>query len=493
MGWGWGGATGTSLASSESMKTYRTILVATDFSGRADAALEAGLELARREPRSKLVLAHVLDTSLGSAALPYDLTGESALLREGEAMDAARAHLRETATSIQDVDVEVMVRRGHPAKELARAATATGADLVVIATQGLGAVKRAILGSVTTSLLGYTSVPVLVVGERRPIGRLEKVLAAVDLSPVSPHVLSQALAMAELSEGGVRVASVFDEPLFIPGDHPFSLQAYALPARIRRLDEQREAVRKLVDAVNTNEVPCELSVVPGSPPHLEVLDLASKTEPDLIVVGASGHRTWSKALFGTNAARIIAGVPHVPVLVVPDPTHRASESGDVLGDKPSKDEPEEQVVYGTFVPGDLRRALEGLVDASIDADHISVVMSEETHADTFSEEDKSDEGFIAGGAVGTTVGGILGGLASLAVSSGIGLVVVGPAVALGLIGGLIGTLVGYGVPEHDAARLHDAVERGRVLVAVHAHDAAELERAKTALADAGAQPKRLFL
>lgn len=475
------------------MVPFRNVVVGTDFSARADVAIEAALSVARARDEGRITLVHVLDTTPGGSALPYDLTGEERAAREEQALDAARERLCDIAEAISDVSVGYAVRRGHPAKELARAAAAEGADLIVTSTQGYGAIKRAILGSVTTSLLGYAGCPVLVVGEDRgSVGAPERVLAAVDLSPVSVEVIETAFAFT--APGGcVRVVSVFDEPILIAGDHPFSLQAYALPTRIRRLDEQRDAVEKLTDALNDDGVDYEVTVVPGSPPHLEILELARQIDPDLIVVGASGHRTWSKALFGTNAARIIAGC-HLPVLVVPDPTHRPAEArSPKIARRPSATEENEQIVYGTFEPGAVRGVLEALVNANVEPDHISVVMSRETHAERFKEDDQADEGFIAGSAVGTAVGGVLGGLASLAVSSGIGLVVVGPAVALGLIGGLIGTLVGYGVPEHDAARLQDSVERGKVLVAVHAYDHDELKVAKRALADAGGHPRRLWV
>jgi nucleotide-binding universal stress UspA family protein len=475
------------------MVTYQNILVGTDFSARADVAVEAAVELARSTEGARITLVHVLDTTLGGNALPYDLTGEERAAREEEALDAARDRLRETADTLTGVDVGVEVRRGHPAKELARAAVALKGDLIVTATQGYGAIKRAILGSVTTSLLGYASVPVLVVGEDRgPVSQPQRIMASVDLSPVSAHVLENAFALAG-DRGGVRVVSVFDEPLLIAGDHPFSLQAYSLPARIRRLEDQRDAVQQLAEAVAPEGARYEVTTVPGSPPHLEVLELARTIDPDIIVVGASGHRTWSKALFGTNGARIIAGC-HVPVLVVPDPTHRAAEApSPKVESQASKTDPKEEIVYGTFDPSEVRDVLARIDASSIESDHISVVMSEETHAERFKDEDQADQGFIAGSAVGTAVGGVLGGLASLAVSTGIGLVVVGPAVALGLIGGLIGTLVGYGVPEHDAARLQEAVERGKVLIAIHARGEDELKRAKTLLTDAGAQPKRLYI
>lgn len=487
---------GTVFARLGDMIAYRNILVGTDFSPRADVAIEAAMELARATPDAHVTLVHVLDTTFAGTTLPYDLTGEEREAREQEALDSARERLREIASGLSGVPVEVEVRRGHPAKELARAAVALRGDLIVTATQGFGAIKRAILGSITTSLLGYAGVPVLVVGEDRgTLGLRERVMAAVDLSPVSVDVLEHAYALAA-PDGGVRVVSVFDEPLLITGDHPFSLQAYSLPARIRRLDEQRSAVEQLAEAVSEGKVPYEVTVTPGSPPHLEVLEIARQIQPDLIVVGASGHRTWSKSLFGTNGARIIAGC-HVPVLVVPDPASRPADArGSRVEPQRADTKPNEQIVYGLFEPGQVRDALEKLTDASIETDHISVVMSKETHKnheEKFKDDDQADQGFLAGSALGTAVGGVLGGLASLAVTGGIGLVVVGPAVALGLIGGLIGTLVGYGVPEHDAARLQDSVERGKVLIAVHAYDVDELKRAKTVLADAGAQPKRLWV
>lgn len=471
------------------MVLYESIVVGTDFSPRADLAIQAAVDVARRND-GKLTLVHILDTS-GTGALPYDLTGEDQAAQEQEALDASRARLRDMAEMISGVPVEISVRRGHPAKELARAAAAVQADLIVTATQGFGAIKRAVLGSVTTSLLGYASCPVLVVGEHRDSqSPPKKVLAAVDLSPVSAEVLDHAFGFAR--PGGVRVVSVFDQPVLISGDHPFSLQAYALPARVRKLDEQREAVSKLAKAKAIEGVPYEVTVVPGAPPHLEVLDVARSVDPDLIVVGASGHRTWSKALFGTNAAKIIAGC-HVPVLVVPDAAHRPASSAERRGLPKNARERREQIVYAAVASGAVPSMITRLADAGIESDHLSVVMSKETHAERFKAEDSSDEGFVAGSVVGGSVGGVLGGLASLAASSGIGVVVVGPAVALGLIGGLVGTLVGYGVPEHDAARLQDAVDTGQALVAVHAYDGDEVRRAKTAFADAGAQPRRLFL
>ncbi|MEO1227590.1 MAG: universal stress protein [Myxococcota bacterium] len=459
------------------MKTYRNILVATDFSPRADVALETAVGLARRSS-GRLTLIHVLPPV---SRTPSDLSPEAE-----ERM--ARERLLDMAGMLEP-HTEIAVRRGHAAREIARAAALLASDVVVISSQGLGAVQRAILGSVATSLLGLAGCPVMVVGEHRTLPtKITKVMAAVDLSPVSPGVLEHAFAMAE---GGVHVVSIFDEPVSIPGDHPESLRIYSVPSEVRRVDEQREAVRILAEATAPENARYEVTVSPGAPAHLEILDIARALDPDLVVLGASGRRTWSKALFGSNAARIISG-GHFPVLVVPDiEERRKALKGRSLSDA-APEAYREQIVFGAFGPREVAGAVTRLVDAGIEADHLSVVMSPESH-ERLRPEDPSDEGFVAGSVVGTSAGGILGGLASLGVASGVGVVVMGPAVALGLIGGLIGALVSHGVPEHDAARLQDLVDRGQTLVAVHAYSPEELERAKTSLADAGAHPRRLFV
>ena len=476
------------------MVCYKRIVVGTDFSPRSDVALSAALQLARRQAERRVTLVHVLDTTFGGSAIPYDAFGEERAAKEQEAVDWARERLREVAQDIADVEIDVMVRRGNPAKELARGALSLQADLVVTSTQGRGAIKRAVLGSTTTSLLGVATCPVLVVGEDRGgVERAARLTAAVDLSPVSLSILEHASGLVE-GGGHVDIVSVFDGAFDIPVDHPAALDPHIEFPRVEKVDELRNAVETLAQAAAWGaSVTYAVRVVPGSPPHLEVLEQARRLDADIIVVGASGHRTWSKALFGSNAARIIAAC-HVPVLVVPDPSLKDPElRTPTLKTRSLGKRAKEQIVYATFVPDAVEGVITRLTDANIESAHLSVVMSKETHAKGFAEEDQTDEGFLAGGAVGTAVGGVLGGLASLGASTGVGLVVLGPAIALGLIGGLIGTLVGYGVPEHDAALLQDAVERGKVVVAVHAYDLDEVRRAKTAFADAGAQPQRLCL
>src|SRR5947207_1806350 len=99
-----------------------------------------------------------------------------------------------------------------------------------------------------------------------------------------------------------------------------------------------------------------------------------------------------------------------------------------------KRHPDEEVIYGLFDSAKtVERAYKRLVDVGIAIEDISLLMSEDTHDRDFPmlEKKKTKEGVVAGGILGGTLGGILGGIASLgAAITGIGLIIVGPMIAL---------------------------------------------------------------
>ena len=53
-------------------------------------------------------------------------------------------------------------------------------------------------------------------------------------------------------------------------------------------------------------------------------------------------------------------------------------------------------------------------------------------------------------------------------------------------GGVVGGLVGMGIPEFEAKRYEDKLKAGNYLIAVHAHDGDETDRAKEIFKTAGA-------
>jgi len=439
----------------------------------------------------------VLDTGLGGAALPY-----GPLQKEAEdAFEKAEARALERLRSIDlaspDVDVTCHVRRGDPAYEIALFADESSADLVVVATQGRGAIGRAVIGSVTSSMLSHAHCPVLVTSRGRgALQSIGSILAAVDLSPVSTGVLQLTERMAKATGAKVRIHSVYQKPMVVPGDHPMYFGTVTRSFEIRAEEEHRKLLENLVERVVPNLEP-ETTVRAGRDAYHAILELERALQPDVTIIGSSGFRTWGRRLFGTNAERIVARAEG-PVLVLPDLLRRGVEYDVSMtrfdASRFQKRHPDEQMMYAVFqTEAEVRAALDALTKAQIDPEDISVFTKRETHAERFTKFDRPDQAFTAGGTVGASVGGILGGLASFGAATGIGLMVVGPAVAMGLAGGLIATLLGFGVPRHEAEALDRAVQSGGTVVAVHTHDFDSLQTAKDTFAGLDVTPKRLSL
>jgi nucleotide-binding universal stress UspA family protein len=140
------------------------ILLAIDGSDEAKQATQAATELSR-ETGSEVHLVYVLPT-------PAQLIGHhlySDEIREsliGGAERDAETFLKEQAEKVGSDGgkvAETHLRSGDPDKEILRAAEALGVGLIVIGSRGLGAVSRALMGSVSDSVVRHAHCPVFVV------------------------------------------------------------------------------------------------------------------------------------------------------------------------------------------------------------------------------------------------------------------------------------------------------------------------------------------
>ena len=134
---------------------FERILVPTDGSDTATAAMEAAIELAGTYSAEVHVL-HVIDdwrydTSIESAVAP--------LREEAEPFVERLAGMAEAA----DVPVTTAIEVGRPAHHILEYADDHGVDLVVIGTRGRGGLPRRLLGSVTQYVVTHAEVPVHVV------------------------------------------------------------------------------------------------------------------------------------------------------------------------------------------------------------------------------------------------------------------------------------------------------------------------------------------
>jgi nucleotide-binding universal stress UspA family protein len=140
------------------------IVCGIDGSPDARAALVHATELADRL-EARLVLAHVVEPTPSPYATIGPLTGATPPLfgtlvereAEGERL------LGEVAETAGIDGAERRVVTGLPAERLADLADDEQAQLIVVGSRGRGPLRSALLGSVSTSLIGLARCPVLVV------------------------------------------------------------------------------------------------------------------------------------------------------------------------------------------------------------------------------------------------------------------------------------------------------------------------------------------
>lgn len=134
----------------------RTVLVPSDFSPPSDAALRHAGELAAALGSDLVVLLVVAEVDSSALHPP-----------KGAGADPAEHYLgalRERSGRLvpsELVSVAVRVARGDPASEILRAAEEVDADLIVMASHGVGGVRRQLLGSTADGVLAAADRPVL--------------------------------------------------------------------------------------------------------------------------------------------------------------------------------------------------------------------------------------------------------------------------------------------------------------------------------------------
>lgn len=155
------------------------ILVATDFSETAAAALSQAATLAA-DTGARLTLLHVIyaekinETLLGLDAMEYltrvlSTPSEQAPYSPTLAMDRlrekAQAKLAEAAASVSEpkLNIETAIADGRPSEEVLAFAEKQEVDLIVLGTHGRGAIGKALLGSVADHVIRQADCPVMVV------------------------------------------------------------------------------------------------------------------------------------------------------------------------------------------------------------------------------------------------------------------------------------------------------------------------------------------
>ena len=280
-----------------------TILVASDFSERSDRALaRAALICARSGARMHLV--HVVDDDQKQKIIDSEIAASHQLLQE----DAKR--LKDT----DGLSCTTEVVLGDPFEGIITAADAINPDLVVLGAHRRRLLRDVFIGTTAQRTIRRTRWPVLMVNAP-PEQNYTTVMMATDLSEISRLAIERLSAMDLGHRQNVKLLHVFDAP----AKQLFMRDTITKPQREVYLRALKIEAEQAFSAFSATLAPggydrllrhCDTTI------SAAVLETASQTLVDLIVVASQGRVDLRKTFLGSVAEEILRRADR-DVLVIP--------------------------------------------------------------------------------------------------------------------------------------------------------------------------------
>lgn len=286
---------------------YRRILVATDFSPHADAALKQAVWVARQTGAS-ITLAHTLPDlrrvvhSASTKAKLDLLQGEGdefhREVRKNSDMTMRRMIADQGAA---DLDVTYVTLLGEPYVELTHAVHAGEYDLVLSGTRGLAAWEQFFVGSTAKRLIRMCPTAVWIV-KAEHVGPPKVVLAPTDFSEISLKAATHGARLAQQADAQFHLLHVIDSM-----DIPEDVVSRIPPGSSLRNEINEEAQARLetfLDSLQVDRSKVQVHLSWGTP-WKEVKRMADHLAADLIAMGTVGRSGIKGVLLGNTAEKIL--------------------------------------------------------------------------------------------------------------------------------------------------------------------------------------------
>ena len=287
----------------------RKILVATDFSEPAGAALRQAVLLADRA-RAEVTVLHVL-TDVAGAVEGTSFAGHwripPAEIKKAEHKLRRQAEQRLAEVTAPHRSPQRKLRTetlvGVPFVEIIQAVQQKGYDLVLAGTRGRSAIKRVLVGSTAERLVRKCPCPVWVVKPRHE-GPPCSILAPVDFSEVSGPSLRLAAFLANRFSSFLSALHVISSAT---DDVPMPAHLSKLEPGQQRRAVRRAAAQRLHDFVGSH-VPVETvvkEILMVGEPWSRIGLVARSLNQDLIVMGSVGRTGIPGFLIGNTAEKVL--------------------------------------------------------------------------------------------------------------------------------------------------------------------------------------------
>jgi nucleotide-binding universal stress UspA family protein len=303
--------------------TISKLLVASDFSAAANAALSEAANIAN-SCHASIAVANVIANPRGtmqSASLDAKLDllyGEGSDFYREVLADAQRRLLSQIASVPPgEHSIRSKTLLGTPYVEICRMAQHGTFDLVVLGKHSQSVWKSLFVGSTAKQVVRFCTAPVLVVGkERSP--HPKRFLVAIDFSDASRQACSVALSFAQ-SLGAIvdllHVVDARDVPPDLMTQVPLGLSF-----RKEVTDEAEHRLNEFVEAFPAGRI--HKAQIAWGTPWKEICAAAEQQNVDWIVTGTVGRKGLGAWHLGSTAEQVLSHC-ECSLLVVKEPGFRS--------------------------------------------------------------------------------------------------------------------------------------------------------------------------
>lgn len=201
--------------------------------------------------------------------------------------------------------IRTVCEEGETFGKIIDIADAENFDLIVMGRRGLKRLERALVGSVTARVIGYSSKDVLVVPQNTVVG-WQKILLATDGSKYSHTAAEKAIDVAKSYGSELTILSVVDVPAEFYGEDP--------EAWDRMISKAKEYAGKAKQQAEMAGVKAE-AIVRQAEAFQAITGIAKEQKINAIIMGSHGRTGLKRLLMGSVTEKVIGYAP-CPVLIV---------------------------------------------------------------------------------------------------------------------------------------------------------------------------------
>jgi nucleotide-binding universal stress UspA family protein len=282
------------------MNIYRKILVAIDGSKTSMNALREFINFSRADNPDITIISVIPHYDGDLNALWVDNIGSAVKKQCDMALSDALNIAKDAGVSVRAVCEE-----GEIHERIVELADAENYDLIVMGKEGMSLIGKALVGSVTARVIGYSRQDVLVIPNGAKVS-WNNLLIATDGSVYSEAAAMKAIEIAKQYHSQVKALSVVDVTV------EFMIRAQEVyKSLVQKAQDITNSIKTLASSMGISVEP----IVRDGEIYKTIIDVAKEYQTDMIVMGSLGKTGMKRLLMGSTAERVL-GHASFPVLIV---------------------------------------------------------------------------------------------------------------------------------------------------------------------------------